>query len=164
MADTAAATGVTSTGTRGEQYLELGVPNLLLPMIDTPEEAESAVNATRSAPTGVRGMGSGIGRSSRWGRFDDDVSQAGGNIGVIVQIENRTGLANAAAIAAVDGVDGVLFGPADLSADFGLAGQANHPDVVAALVEVSAVIRPQAHPRGSWWATLRSARSGRHGA
>lgn len=124
-----------------KQYLELGVPNLLLPMIDTPEQAEAAVRDTRYPPHGVRGMGSGIGRSSRWGRLTDYIASAGENIGIIVQAESPLALTNAAAIAAVDGVDGVLFGPSDLSAALGVAGQPNHPDVVAAIRTAHEAVR-----------------------
>ncbi|MDO5699084.1 MAG: HpcH/HpaI aldolase/citrate lyase family protein [Dermatophilus congolensis] len=131
-----------------KQYLEIGAPNLLLPMIDTPEDAQAVIQATRYAPAGVRGMGSGIGRSSRWGRLTDYVGAAGENIGVIVQVETRTALENAEAIASVDGVDGVLFGASDLSAELGVPGQPNHPDVVAAITEANQAVLSTGTPTG----------------
>ena len=118
-----------------KQYLEIGVQNLLIPMVDTVDQAAELVQAVRYPPHGVRGMGSGLGRSSRWGRLTDYVPAAVDNICLLVQIETRQALQNVEAIAATPGVDGVLFGPADLAADLGYPEQRSHPEVTRSIQE-----------------------------
>ena len=118
-----------------KQYLEIGVQNLLIPMVDTVDQAAELVQAVRYPPHGVRGMGSGLGRSSRWGRLTDYVPAAVDNICLLVQIETSQALQNVEAIAATPGVDGVLFGPADLAADLGYPEQRSHPEVTRSIQE-----------------------------
>jgi len=118
-----------------KQYLEIGVQNLLIPMVDGADQAAELVQAVRYPPHGVRGMGSGLGRSSRWGRLTDYVPAAVDNICLLVQIETRHALQNVEAIAATPGVDGVLFGPADLAADLGYPEQRSHPEVTRSIQE-----------------------------
>ncbi len=114
-----------------KQYLDLGVQTLLVPMIDTPEQAELVVRATRYAPAGLRGMGSALARSSRWQAHPRYVHEANEQICVLVQAETVEAMRNLDAIAATPGVDGVFIGPADLSASMGYPGNASHPDVQA---------------------------------
>ncbi len=116
-----------------KQLLELGAQTLLIPMVESAEQAAAMVAAVRYPPQGVRGVGSGIARSGRWGAIDNYAHQANAQMCVLLQVESRKGLDNLAAIAAVEGVDGVFFGPADLAASFGLLGQPDHPEVVAAV-------------------------------
>lgn len=106
-----------------KQFLDLGVQTLLLPMIDTVGQALEAVAATRYAPNGVRGVGAGLARASRWNGVPSYLSRASEEICVLLQVETQAGLNELDAIAHVDGVDGVFFGPADLSASMGLLGQ-----------------------------------------
>lgn len=124
-----------------KQYLEIGAQTLLIPMVDTAEQAARLVAATRYPPRGIRGVGSSAARSSRWSGVPNYLHRADDEMCVLVQVETRTGLSNLAEIAAVDGVDGVFFGPADLSASMGFLGQAAHPDVVAALTQGIATVR-----------------------
>lgn len=131
-----------------KQYLEIGVRNLLIPMVNTAEQAAELVRAVRYPPLGVRGMGSGLGRSSRWGRLTDYVSAAADDICLVVQIETLQGLENLREIAATEGVDGVLFGPADLAADLGYLGQRSHPEVRRAIMDGVAVARSLGTPTG----------------
>jgi len=114
-----------------KQYLDLGVPNLLVPMVDTPEQAQALVQACRYPPQGIRGMAGA--RASRWGRYPRYAQEANDQICLLVQAETRLALSNLDAIAAVDGVDGVFIGPADLSASMGHAGNPTHPEVQAAI-------------------------------
>ena len=109
-----------------KQYLEIGAQTLLIPMVDTAEQAARMVAATRYPPRGVRGVGSAGARSSRWSGIPGYVHGADAETCLLVQVETTTGLANLAEIAAVEGVDGVFFGPADLSASMGLLGQPTH--------------------------------------
>ncbi len=116
-----------------KQYLDLGVQTLLVPMVDTPGQAQQLVRATRYAPEGVRGMGSALARSSRWQAYPQYVHEANQQICLLVQAETVEAMANLDAIAATPGVDGVFIGPADLSASMGHPGNAGHPDVQAAI-------------------------------
>ena len=124
-----------------KQYLDVGAQTLLIPMIDTPEQAALMVQATRYAPDGIRGMGAALARASRWNQIPDYVRHANAQMCLLVQIETTLALQNLKAIAEVEGVDGVFFGPADLSASMGYRGQPNHPDVQAAILEGIAVVR-----------------------
>lgn len=131
-----------------KQYLEIGVQNLLIPMVNTAEQAAELVRAVRYPPHGVRGMGSGLGRSSRWGRLTDYVQAAGDDICLVVQIETAQALANLDKIAATEGVDGVLFGPADLAADLGYRDQRTHAEVTRAIRQGIETARRAGIPSG----------------
>ena len=128
---------------RIKQILDIGAQTLLLPMVQTAEEAALAVAATCYPPAGIRGVGSALARASRWNRIPGYLKEAEQEICVLVQIETRQGLANLDAIAATEGVDGVFIGPADLSADLGYIGQPTHPEVQAAIED--AIRRIRAH-------------------
>ncbi|WP_330454891.1 MULTISPECIES: aldolase/citrate lyase family protein [unclassified Streptomyces] len=131
-----------------KQILDLGAQNILMPMIDTAEQAEAAVRAVRYPPRGDRGIGSALARSARWNRVGDYLADADEHVSLFVQIESVTGVRNAAEIAAVDGVDGVFVGPSDLAASMGLIGRQAHPDVVAAVGRVFEAVRTAGKPVG----------------
>lgn len=116
-----------------KHLLDIGVRNLLVPMIDTAEEAETMVAAVRYPPHGVRGVGSAVARASRWNARQGYVDVADSEICLLLQAESTTALTNLEAICAVDGVDGVFIGPADLAASMGHRGNPTHPDVQAAI-------------------------------
>jgi len=132
-----------------KQYLDIGVTNILVPMVETAEQAQALVRAVRYPPAGVRGVGAGLARVSRFGRITDYTANADDEICLLVQVENVTGLHNLDAIAAVDGVDGVFIGPADLAASMGLRGQPRHPDVVAAVEAAIKTIRQRGKAPGT---------------
>lgn len=131
-----------------KQLLDLGAQNILVPMVDSVAHAEAMVRAVRYPPHGVRGVGSALARSSRWSRIPDYLARADDLVSLTVQIETVEGLEAAAGIAAVDGVDALLVGPADLAASMGLLGQQNHPDVVAAVERVIETGRTAGTPVG----------------
>ncbi|MGH8822832.1 MAG: 4-hydroxy-2-oxoheptanedioate aldolase [Rhodoferax sp.] len=114
-----------------KQYLDIGAQTLLVPMVDTPEQAAKLVRATRYPPQGIRGMAGA--RASGWGRNPAYVHEANAQICLLVQAETQTALTNLDAIAATEGVDGVFIGPADLSASLGHVGNPGHPQVQAAI-------------------------------
>ncbi len=118
-----------------KQVLDLGAPTLLVPMVDTPEQAAQVAAAARYAPVGVRGMGSALARASRWQAHPRYVHEANAQVCVLVQAETVTAMRHLDAIAATPGVDGVFIGPADLSASMGHPGRADHPDVQAAIAD-----------------------------
>lgn len=116
-----------------KQYLDIGVQTLLVPMVDTAEQARELVRATRYPPEGIRGVGSALARASRWNSIPGYLDQADGEICLLLQIETRQGLENLDEIAAVEGIDGVFIGPADLSASLGHRGDPGHDEVQNAI-------------------------------
>ncbi|HEY0823585.1 MAG TPA: 4-hydroxy-2-oxoheptanedioate aldolase [Ramlibacter sp.] len=116
-----------------KQLLDIGAQNLLIPMVDTAEQARSLVSATRYPPGGIRGVGSAVGRASRWSQRTDYLDVADDEACLLVQAETVTALKNLEEICAVDGIDGVFIGPADLSASLGHRGKPGHPEVQAAI-------------------------------
>jgi 4-hydroxy-2-oxoheptanedioate aldolase len=124
-----------------KQYLDIGAQTLLVPMVDSAAQAELMVRAMHYPPDGLRGMGAALARASRWNQIADYVHLANEQMCLLVQAETTLAIDNLAAIAAVDGVDGVFFGPADLSASMGLRGQPGHPDVQRVLLDGIATVR-----------------------
>lgn len=123
-----------------KRLLDIGVQNLLVPYIQTEEEARHAVAYTRYPPHGVRGY-AGAPRASHYGRVKDYAKRCADEIGVLLQVETVQGLQNLEAIARVDGVDGVFIGPGDLSAALGHLGNPKHPDVLRVIDQAITTIR-----------------------
>ncbi|SUC73088.1 4-hydroxy-2-oxoheptanedioate aldolase [Pseudomonas aeruginosa] len=124
-----------------KQLLDIGAQTLLVPMVDSAAQAEGLVRAVRYPPAGVRGVGSALARASRWNSVAEYLDHADEQMCLLVQVENLEGLANLDAIAAVEGVDGVFIGPADLSAAMGHRGNPGHPEVQAAIEDAIRRIR-----------------------
>jgi 2-dehydro-3-deoxyglucarate aldolase len=120
-----------------KRLLDIGFFNFLMPYIESAEHARAMVEATRYPPQGIRGVGT-VHRSIKYGYVPDYFTRINEEISVVVQIESSKGVENVAAIAAVDGVDGLFIGPSDLSADYGVLGQITHPEVVRAIETVVA--------------------------
>lgn len=116
-----------------KQVLDLGVQTLLVPMVDTAEEAAQMVSAVRYPPAGTRGVGAALARATSYGRNSSYIHEANDEICLIVQAESRAAIENIDAIAATPGVDVVFIGPADLSADMGHPGDLDHPEVQEAI-------------------------------
>ncbi len=114
-----------------KQYLDLGVQSLLVPMVDTAEQARALVQACRYPPDGIRGMAGT--RAARWGRYPNYGKEANAQICLLVQAETQLALSNLDAIVATEGVDGVFIGPADLSASLGHVGNPGHTEVQHAI-------------------------------
>ena len=123
-----------------KQVLEIGATTLLVPMVESAEQARALVSAMRYPPQGVRGVGSGLARSSRWSAYPNYLQEANERMCLLVQVESAAALAQLESIAAVEGVDGVFIGPADLSASMGYLGQPAHPVVRAAIDQALATI------------------------
>jgi 4-hydroxy-2-oxoheptanedioate aldolase len=130
-----------------KRYLDIGAQSLLIPFVQTPEEARRAVEATRYPPGGIRGI-TGSGRASRYGRVKDYLKNAGQEICVLVQVETKSALDQIEAIASVDGIDGVFIGPNDLAASFGHIGNWGHRDVQAALEDAVRRLKKIGKPAG----------------
>ncbi|KPD19435.1 4-hydroxy-2-oxoheptanedioate aldolase [Paraburkholderia nemoris] len=116
-----------------KRLLDIGARNLLVPMIDTADQARACVAAVRYPPHGIRGVGSAVGRASRWSSRTDYLDIADSEICLLVQAETVTALDNLEAICAAEGVDGVFIGPADLAASMGHRGKPGHPEVQNAI-------------------------------
>ena len=114
-----------------KQLLDIGARSLLIPMVDTAEQAAGLVRATRYPPFGVRGVGSAVGRVSQWSARKDYLDVADDEVCLLVQAETVTAMQNLDAICAVEGIDGVFIGPADLAASMGHRGNPGHPEVQA---------------------------------
>ncbi|MBE0621301.1 MAG: HpcH/HpaI aldolase/citrate lyase family protein [Burkholderiales bacterium] len=123
-----------------KRFLDAGVQTLLVPYVQTAEEAANAVAYTRYPLRGVRGV-AGTTRATRFGRVKDYFKRAEEELCVLVQVETRQGLDNLEAIANTDGVDGVFIGPADLSAGLGHLGNIPHPEVQQAIDDAIKRIR-----------------------
>lgn len=131
-----------------KRLLDIGAPGLLFPMVQTVAEAEQAVAATRYPPRGVRGV-SGSTRANAFGRVSDYFQRIEEETTVIVQLETRSAVEQAAAIGAVDGVSGVFFGPADIGADIGRLGQPMHQDVWDLIMPAAKALMAQGVPVGT---------------
>lgn len=116
-----------------KQLLDIGAQTILIPMVDTVEQARALASATRYPPQGTRGVGAAAARASRWGARRDYLHVAADEVCLLVQAETKTALANLEQICAVDGVHGVFIGPADLAASMGHRGNPGHAEVQAAI-------------------------------
>jgi len=130
-----------------KRVLDIGAQSLLIPYVSTAEEARSAVSFTRYPPAGARGV-AGTTRATRFGRIKDYAKRAHEEICVLVQVETQAALDNIEAICAVDGVDGVFIGPADLHASLGYTGEIANPKVKPLIDEAIRRIRKQGKAPG----------------
>lgn len=112
--------------------LDAGARGLIIPMVKTAQEAESAIKEAKYPPRGVRGYG--YSRANMHGMdFDDYIKTANEEIAMVMQIEHKDAIVNLEGIVNVRGVDGLFIGPLDLSGSMGVTGQMKHPDMVKAL-------------------------------
>lgn len=130
-----------------KRLLDIGVQTVLIPYVQTEDEARGAVAFTRYPPGGVRGF-AGAPRAAGYGRIKDYGKRCSDEICVLVQVETVQGLENLEAIANVDGIDGVFIGPGDLAAALGHLGNPKHPEVLAAVEDAIARIQACGKPAG----------------
>jgi len=131
-----------------KQLLDIGAQTLLVPLVESAEQAKQLVAAMRYPSAGIRGVGPSLARASQWSRISDYVHTANDEMCLLVQVETRKGLDNLDAIASVEGVDGVFIGPSDLSAALGHIGNANHPEVQATIEDMIRRIRAAGRAAG----------------
>jgi 4-hydroxy-2-oxoheptanedioate aldolase len=120
-----------------QRLVDMGALNYVVPMVQSVEDAREAIRICKFPPAGVRGA-SGSVRANRFGDYEDYFQRANDEICMIMQIETREALGRIGDIASVEGVDAILFGPADIAADFGHLGSSTHPEVRAAISEAIA--------------------------
>lgn len=129
-----------------KQLLDLGAQTVLVPMVESAEQARELVRAVRYPPTGIRGVASS--RAARWGRVDDYWSRADDEICLVVQIETLVGMENLESIATTEGVDAVFIGPSDLGAALGHLGDPKNPAVREAVNRAITRVRACGKPAG----------------
>lgn len=117
-----------------KQVLDAGAQTVLVPMLDNADQARQLVRDVRYPPHGDRGVGYALTRAAQFSKIADYGTTADAQICLLVQVESIKGLENLDDILALDGIDGVFIGPADLAADMGHMGNAMHPDVQDAIM------------------------------
>ena len=118
------------------QVLDMGAKGIIVPLVETPEEARRAVEAAKYPPMGVRGFG--YARANSWGAdFNQYVASANDEISVIVMIESKKAVENIDAILEVKGVDGVFIGPYDMTGSYGCVGDLSNPAIVQACKRIA---------------------------
>lgn len=131
-----------------KQMLDIGAQTILVPMIETAEQARQAVASVQYPPAGKRGIGAALARASGYNTFADYLATADEQICLLLQVETQAGVNALDEILAVDGVGGVFVGPADLAADMGHRGNPNHPDVIEAVEQAIEKIVASGKPAG----------------
>ena len=126
---------------RLKKLLDIGVQSFLIPMVESKEQAEHIVAATRYPPKGIRGVGSGLSRAAQWDRVGNYFEEAEKELCLILQIESVKGVQNLEAIASIPEVDALFVGPADLAASMGYIGQSDHPEVVDTITRCISLIQ-----------------------
>ena len=124
-----------------KQVMDAGAQTILVPIVDTAEEAALMAAAMRYPPEGIRGNGAGVVRASDYGRRAGYAQAANDQACLLVQAETVTALENLDAICATEGVDGVFIGPADLATSMGHMEDPKHPEVQAAIEDALQRIR-----------------------
>jgi len=124
-----------------KQILDAGAQTVLVPMVESAAQARQLVRDMTYPPNGDRGVGYALARASNFSTITDYAKTADAQMCLLVQVENLRGLAALDDILAVEGVDGVFIGPADLAADMGHIADADHPDVQAAIMDALTRIR-----------------------
>lgn len=132
-----------------KRVLDAGAEGVLIPGIDTAEEARAAVAACLYPPRGRRGTAAGAVRASSYGMAPDYVATCADNLLIACQIESAKAVENIDAILAVEGIDLMFIGPFDLSATVGQIGNLKHPEVARLIEHAEAHIRAAGRPMGT---------------
>ena len=118
-----------------KQVLELGAQNIVIPMIESADQAELMVKSMLYPPAGIRGIGTGFARAAQWGRVDNYLHLSNEQMCCICQVETIKGVEVLDELLQVEGMDVIFIGPADLAASMGYLGQPNHPEVIRVVVD-----------------------------
>lgn len=130
-----------------KRVLDAGAQTVMFPYIQTVEDAQRAVASTRYPPAGIRGVAA-MNRAGRYGAVPDYLKRAGEEICVIVQLETAPAVSRLPEIAALDGIDSIFIGPADLSASMGMIGELDRAEVQDALAKAAQACRKAGKPCG----------------
>ena len=127
--------------------LDLGAMGVIVPLVNSADDAKRAVAAAKYPPVGIRGFA--FHRGNNWGvDFDEYARNANNNIAVIVMIESKEAVENIDSILAVDGVDGVFIGPYDMSGSYGIIGETSNPVIKNACLKVAAACKKHGKAAG----------------
>lgn len=139
-----------------KRYLDAGCDGIILPQVSTIEDVELIARAALYPPRGQRSVG--IARAQAYGaRFAESIRSQ--DYAVLVQIETAAGVENAKAILHHNAVDGVLIGPYDLSGSFGIPGQIDAPEILAAIASIKSIAESAGKPCGIFAASAEKARA-----
>ncbi|MDQ7069862.1 MAG: HpcH/HpaI aldolase/citrate lyase family protein [Rhodobacterales bacterium] len=116
-----------------KQALDIGAQTLLIPMVESADQARAHARSMRYPPEGVRGSGAALARATLFSQITEYVETANDQVCLLVQLESRAGLAALDEILTLDGIDGVFIGPSDLAVDMGYPGNTEAPEVQAAI-------------------------------
>lgn len=124
-----------------KQVLDAGAQTVLVPIVESADQARELVRACHYPPKGVRGVGATAARATLFGTVSEYIQTADQEVCLLVQVENRAGMAALDEILQVEGIDGVFIGPADLSTDMGHQGNSAHPEVREVIADAIARIK-----------------------
>ncbi|AHD02352.1 HpcH/HpaI aldolase family protein [Leisingera methylohalidivorans] len=124
-----------------KQVLDAGAQTVLVPIVESADQARELVRACHYPPKGLRGVGATAARATMFGTVTEYIQTADQEVCLLVQVENRAGMDALDEILQVEGIDGVFIGPADLSTDMGHQGNSAHPDVRAVIADAINRIR-----------------------
>ncbi|MEI2415335.1 aldolase/citrate lyase family protein [Orrella sp. JC864] len=130
-----------------KRALDLGARTVMVPFVDSAQDARRAVSASKYPPQGTRGFAAVV-RASGYGTAADYARRANDSVYTIIQIETPAAVQALEEIAAVPGVDALFLGPGDLSANMGHIGDITHPDVQAIIKDVAQRCRKLGIPCG----------------
>lgn len=140
-----------------KKVLDLGADGVIVPQVNTPDQARDVVRFARYAPQGARGVG--LSRAHGYGlNFADYVARANDRISVVVQAEHIRAVENIEQTVRGEGIDAMLLGPYDLAASMGRMGEIDHPDVTAAIAHVTKTCREAGLPLGYFGVTASAVR------
>ncbi len=123
------------------RVLDAGAQTVLVPIVESADQARELVRACHYPPKGVRGVGATAARATLFGSVSEYIQTADQEVCLLVQVENRAGMAALDEILQVEGIDGVFIGPADLSTDMGHQGNSAHPEVRDVVADAIARIK-----------------------
>jgi 2-keto-3-deoxy-L-rhamnonate aldolase RhmA len=130
-----------------KKALDTGASGVIVPQVNSAEEAARAVRYSRYPPLGTRSVG--LARAHGYGTdLQGYLKRTNAKVVVVIQAEHILAVQNIEALAAVEGIDAILVGPYDLSTSMGLVGQVEHPEVQAAIEHVRQVCQAQGMPLG----------------
>lgn len=139
------------------RLLDIGSQSLLVPMVNTAAQARAIVDACEFPPRGKRGVASQT-RAGSWGRDPEYLAKAGEQQCLVIQIESAQAVENIDEILAVEGIDAIFVGPADLAASLGHLGNPDHPTVQEAIRRVERAAQTRGMPLGTLTRDLDAAR------
>ena len=137
------------------RLLDVGIHGLMIPMVESAEQAGNIIHYVKYPPLGMRGANGG--RGPRWGNIPNYTKQANENLYTIMQIESRKGVEHVEEIAKTPGLDGLFIGTADLTQDYGCSGDVKNPEIVEAIARVLKACKDQGIAAGILTGTAEAA-------